>query len=404
VVLAVVDWPRVINEGAIEMKTLQLIYVSAVIGLIIFLAGCTAVGALQGTPPSDVRQPGISPLAQAIPSVPPTCPPVGATEHCFFVPTSLPDQGVRVSPPTELTLIEGVAPRSSGRLFSMALSGDTLVGATKESDQIKLYVIDLNSGQMRQIGTSNPGVAIMRTSGQYIVWNRDEAEILAYDLQANKEIYIAPGKYPDMSGRTVVWIDLRNVHQGDLADIYGYDLSLEQEFPVIVRPGRQTQPKIAGQWVAYLEIVGEMDYRLRVHHISTGEDFEIGAVPVFIPPSFLVAAQYFAISGNHLAWVSAQNSYEIHVYDLDTRTDRVILKSETSLHDILLDGDILLYDGGKGYDLSLNVSFSIPPMGGEWLGAGGSPLLLSGDRLVWTVEKDTDQIRHLFTARIVRDK
>lgn len=387
------------------MKASQVAYIGVVAGLIAILAGCVSVGALQGTPPVLDPQFSVLPTPQANRPLSPTCPPTGMTEPCFRVLTPLPYQGVRTSLPTELTLAEGAATRSSVHLFSMALSGDTLVGAANESGQIKLYVVDLDSGQMHQIGTSNPGVAIIRTSGQYIAWNRDEADILAYDLQANKEIYIAPGRYPDISGSVVVWIDLRNVHQGDLADIYGYDLNLGQEFPVVVRPGRQTQPKISGQWVAYLEIIKEMDYRLHVHHIQTGKDFEIGAVPVFLPPSSLVTAEYFALSGNRLAWVPAQNPSSVHLYDLTTHTDRIVIESERTFHDILLDGDILLCDGGRiGYDLSLNVSFSIPPMGEEWLGAGSSPLLLSGDRLVWTMEKDTDQIQHLFTARIIRDK
>jgi hypothetical protein len=304
-----------------------------------------------------------------------------------------------------LALVRETAKHFPVKLFYMTVSGNTLVGAANESGQIKLYAVDLNSGQMRQIGVSNPGVGTIRASERYVVWDRDEAEVFVYDSQANKETLVAPGRYPDVSGNIVVWIDTRNARPDDPSDIYGYDLSLRKEFPIVVRSGRQTQPKIAGQWVAYLDIVGDEDYRLRVHHLKTDEDFEIGTVPVFKPPSALVAAEYFALSSNRLAWISAQDIHTVHIYDLDARTDRALLKSETAFHNVLLDGDILLGDGGRiGYDLSRNVSFSVPHATGEWLGAGGSPILLSRNRLVWAMTKDGEEVQHLFTAQIVWDK
>jgi hypothetical protein len=234
------------------MKALQITYIGVVAGLIAILAGCVSVGALQGTPPALDPQFSMLPTPQVNHSLSPTCPPGGATEPCFRVLTPLPYQGIRISPPTELILVEEAATRSSVHLFSMALSGNTLVGATKESGQIKLYAINLNSGQMQQIGTSDPGVAIMHTSAQYAVWNRGVRDVFAYDLQTGKETHIALGAYPDVSGSIVVWVDWRNVEQGDSANIYGYDLKLGQEFPVVMRPGAQTQPKIVGQWIAYL--------------------------------------------------------------------------------------------------------------------------------------------------------
>ncbi len=390
------------------MRKLQkMACIGVMAGSILILAGCASVGALQGTPPAFTPSP---PVPQIIPSAPPTCPPDGAKEHCFFVPTPLPDQGVRVSPLSELTSVTSVKGETMyplERFWSMALDGNTLVGMANESGQIKLYALDLKSGHIRQLGTSNPGVSAIHASGRYVVWNRDQTDVFAYDLQMDTETRIASGAYPDVSGSIIVWVDLRNLNQGDLADIYGYDLDLGQEFPIVARPGRQVQPKIANLWVAYLEIIGERDYRLRVHHIQTGEDFEVGAVPVFIPPSFLVAAQYFAISGNRLAWVPAQNPSSVHLYDLNTRTDRILLESESPYLDLRLDGDILVFfhnDSLIGYDLVRDTSFSIPRVpSDEWLGASSS-LFLSEGRLVWALTRDTEQAQHLFEAWIVRDK
>lgn len=345
-------------------------------------------------PPTATARPGVK--------IAPTCPPVGGQPPCAKIPTPLPYEGVCVGALSPAKLASTESPQSLPDLFRKALSGNILVGAANESGQIKLYAVDLNSGWIRQIGTSNPGVEVMRVSGRYVVWNRASVEeVFAYDLQANKETRIASGIYPDVSSNIVVWVDWRHVDQGDSTDIYGYDLTAGTEFSVITRPGTQTQPRISGAWVAYLEMVGETDYRLRAHHIQTGEDFEVGAVPVFIPPSTLVAAEYFAISGNRLAWIPAQDLGAIHVYDLNTRKDRVLPNPVLGFSRpmmLALDGDILVYwdEQWIGYDLSRDVAFSVPVFPSDERRGGNPQLFVSGNRLVWILGSD------LFTAPIVR--
>ncbi len=376
--------------------------------IVVVLVGCAVLPeSLAPEIPTIAPQPGLSPLTFSSPLPKPTCPPTGARQPCFVVPTLLPFRGIRVGPPVELPLTKETTPYSLERFSGMAVSRNTLVGMANESGQIKLYAIDLNNGHIRQIGTSNPGVAAMRASERYVVWNRDTRDVIAYDLQTGKETYIAPGAYPDVSGNIIVWGDWRNVDQGDSADIYGYDLALDKEFPVVTRPGMQVQPKIAGSWVAYLEIVGERDYRLRVHHLKTSEDFEVGAVPMFIPPLDVVAAQYFALGDNRLVWVPAQDPQSVRLYDLNTRTDHTLLKSDKPYLNLRLDSDTLVCFSDNtwiGYDLSRDTSFSIPRVpSDEWLGADSS-LFLSRGRVIWVLTKDREQAQHLLTAWVERDK
>ncbi len=408
----------------------QLLYTILSLLVMMALAGCssTLIGAMQGTPPipqqgvsplSSTPQPDLSPLVNLNPppqcpptataqpgaKIVPTCPPVDGQAPCAKIPTPLPYKGVCIGAPLPAILAGTKSIRLPVGLFGTALSGNSLVGAAKESGQIKLYAVDLNNGQIRQIGTSDPGIAEMQVAGQYVVWNQGGTNnVFAYDLQKGQEIRIARGAYPGVSGSIVVWVDWRDVDQGDPANIYGYDLALGKEFSVVTRPGKQVSPKIADQWVAYLEIAGNEDYRLRAHHIQTGEDFEVGAVPVFVPPSDLVAAGYFAISDNRLAWVPAQDLGAVHIYDLTTRKERVLPNPVLGFsHPMLLalDSDILVYwdEQWIGYDLSRDVAFSIPQFpSDEWRGEGNTPPLLSESRVVWVLGSD------LFTAQIVRNQ
>jgi len=58
---------------------------------------------------------------------------------------------------------------------------------------------------------------------------------------------------PVTDGRYIGWVDYRNEPNpnGLNADIYGYDLSTKQEFPIYVAPGPQGFPRVWGNFVAW---------------------------------------------------------------------------------------------------------------------------------------------------------
>jgi beta propeller repeat protein len=77
--------------------------------------------------------------------------------------------------------------------------------------------------------------------------------------------------YPAVYGGIVVWVDDRN---GNL-DIYGFNLTTNQQFPIVVDPGIERFP------VIYRDIVVWEDYRdgrcmnwdIYVYNLSTEEEF-----------------------------------------------------------------------------------------------------------------------------------
>jgi len=311
--------------------------------------------------------------------------------------------GVRVSSPIEFAANKALSTYPLPNFFDMALDGDILVGAASEAGRIKMYAVNLNTGHVQQIGSPvSGGVSGVNISGHYVTWGALRS-VFVYDLKTGKEIYLttnATDPEPSLSGHIVVWDGMQ-----------GYDINAHTVFSITSRFGAFRYPRVSGDWVISLDSINNgpqwgVSAKLYAHDLKTDQEFLIGAVPMGNGWQ-----EFFSISGNRVAWLSAPNIQKgeqpkLHLFDLNTRTDRIIptpIKEPDFPSKLRLDGDILLYGGGAGYDLSRDVHFSIPKRPShEWLGAGSSPLLLSGNRLVWTLTKDTDQIQHLFMAQIIR--
>lgn len=325
-------------------------------------------------------------------------------------------QAILLGAPSELAVINSEAASPLKGFFAVALDKDSIVGATNEAGQINLYIVDLTTGLAKRIAQSNPGLGTVQVSGQYVVWDRDAREILAYDMTTNQEKSIGPGTSPDVSGNIVVWVSARNFTADNPTDIFGYDLKAQQPITVVIRPGMQGVSRISDQWVAYLEVNGEKDYRLRVHNITTNDDFEIGAVPVFTPQSLDAAGRYFALHDGHLAWVSDQDR-QLHIYDLNLRVDQTISipnADNNSLPISLeLDNGLLAFQflNGKSvgwmcYDLASGIVLTVPVTQPsdrpDSVISFVTPVLVSNGKLVW--ETTVNDQPHLYTSDVTRSK
>lgn len=114
-----------------------------------------------------------------------------------------------------------------------------------------------------------------------VVWadSRDLAEtdydIYGYDLSTGQEfpVCLAPGTqaHPAVHAGVVVWED----HRRGSWDIYGYDLSNGQEFPICVAPGSQLNPSIYGSIVVWYDDRNGGATDIYGSDISTGKEFPI---------------------------------------------------------------------------------------------------------------------------------
>lgn len=212
---------------------------------------------------------------------------------------------------------------------------------------------------------------------------------------------------PAISGNFVAWQDWRNEGKGDQVDIYAYNLNSHMEITVANRAGIQMFPRIAGEWVIYVDFQEEQQgiAGLYAHNLMTGEDFAINGKVPFRQDA--TNGTYHAISGNYVAWLNVPEQI-LCVYDLKTRTTRGLnipgLRWPT---DLSLSGDILVWLDAHwlGYDLTQDAMFVIPiiPQGVDWEEVfPASTVSISNDQLYWSLRMDGKV--HNFTAPIIRDK
>ena len=320
----------------------------------------------------------------------------GAKEQAeaLFEPTSTPGI-VRVGTPVEIPLDESV-----GCFHDKSVEGEVLIGQTRLDGEVQPAVVNLATQEAHCLNVEGIRVAIGPV--RYVARvqagppRSDLAKLSVYDLLEGKTLAVAEGKLsgsnPRVSGNIVVWDE----YHGDGRNIYGYDLSQKRRFTVAEGRGSRTFPQVSGDWVVYLFWHHEEQpvHMLRAHHIPTGDDFEIGLVPMKPgdwPPS------RFRISGSRVAWIGVKWG-EIHVYNLETRTDEVIFKDERSyavLGPLDMEGDLVMW-GRVGYDMVHRQLFEIPDLPDE-VQIRSRSILISENYVVWSVEETSPLSRFFMT-------
>jgi len=195
-----------------------------------------------------------------------------------------------------------------------------------------IYGYDLATGREFPICTAVNGQASPAISDNIIVWedwrndsgNYSNIGIYGYDLATGREFPICSNSAyktsPAISGNIVVWVDWRNDPNGpgdanDNPDIYGYDLSTSQEFPICTNVSCQSAPAISGSIVVW------EDWRngsgdIYGYDLSTGREF-----PICINTARQVSP---AVSGSIVVWedwrYGSPTEADIYGYDLSTPT------------------------------------------------------------------------------------
>jgi TolB protein len=124
------------------------------------------------------------------------------------------------------------------------------------------------------------GAACPSISGTVVVWEEsrnENTDIYGYDLTSNVEfpVVVAPGgqEQPQISGNIVVWADSRNGRAPNDHDIYAYDLKGKREFVISARGGDERDPKISGDIVVWTDSVGSnvdvYAYKVSSHTLIT---------------------------------------------------------------------------------------------------------------------------------------
>jgi len=256
--------------------------------------------------------------------------------------------------------------RSTGWLKSIECNtGGQVIGVVEKNDMEYEVTFDLASGQERKL--ADKSLYHAHLSDHWLVYI-DEAppggsgnysRLKVIDINTGQEILNEDNAFqPSISGNVVVWIDLRNGTE----DIYAHSLATSKEFPVVTGPGNRDYPRISGNWVIYLQRTKfptgheTTTAQLRAHSLKTNDDFAIGNTP-FANDSF--QGTYHAIDGHMVAWVefeeSALSAHSLHLYDLSTRSDRILIGQDNSglwLPSVSNDAGLLAYNRDQVLDWS----------------------------------------------------
>jgi hypothetical protein len=188
----------------------------------------------------------------------------------------------------------------------------------------------------------------------------------------------------------------RNTNPSDY-DIFAYDLVAGKDSPIIVRPGAQTFPKLAGRWLAYLDFANQFG-EIRLHNLDTAEDFALGTV-------LQGYAGSYAIDQNDVVWFSGQlNRFELHVYDIARRTQFLLhatFKGEPGVPSVS-NGIVVYGDVGNWvvYDILRDSVIQTIPRDPNTHIATARML---GSRVVWDVtDPHLEKYFGMYSAAIVR--
>jgi beta propeller repeat protein len=261
-------------------------------------------------------------------------------------------------------------------------------------------------------------------SGNIIVWSDernshcnwetcDNADIYGYNISSDKEFPICTSHSnqwsPAIAGNIVVWQDYRNASSNfnTYFDIYGYNISSGKEFPICTEDGAQEWPDISGNIVVWLDgrkgnIIdtygyGNDIYDIYGYNISSGTEF-----PVCINSS----AQYCpSISGNIVVWEDYRNGYfnpDIYGYDISSGKEFPICTANGTQELPDISGNIVVWQDNRngktavyGYDLSNGEEFPICTNPAEQY----SPHI-SGNYVVWIDGRNGSSI---YGARLTFD-
>jgi beta propeller repeat protein len=190
-----------------------------------------------------------------------------------------------------------------------------------------------------------------------------------------------------VSGNIVVWADQREP-SGEciVTDIYGYDLSTGQEFPICVETGDQSHPAISGNIVVWSD--GRLD---PVHCLMrTIYGYDLSTHSEFPIPTG--GQGYPAIDGNIMVWADGRNSAtsgsDIYGYNLSTHVEFPICTAPGNQGEPAISGNIVVWASPPhssgptgdiyGCDLSTGQTFPIcTAQRGQWAPA------VSGNIVVW---------------------
>ncbi|MFH1730031.1 MAG: hypothetical protein ABIF82_00090, partial [Planctomycetota bacterium] len=186
------------------------------------------------------------------------------------------------------------------------------------------------------------------------------ADIYGYDLSTGEEFPISTGDseqfWPNVSGNFAVWQDDRNrimdpggsdLHEQNY-DIYGYRFDTQEEFPICTAAGYQGDPAIDGDIVVWTDYRNSSNADIYGYNLQTGDEFTVCDA---------AGSQYRPdVSGDLVVWGDSRNSTsDIYGRDLSTGEEFAVCTSPGDQLWPAIDGDIVAWVDDRSGEIGFEI-------------------------------------------------
>ncbi|HSK31934.1 MAG TPA: hypothetical protein VK903_00485 [Propionicimonas sp.] len=229
---------------------------------------------------------------------------------------------------------------------------------------------NLATGQQRRLDAS-PGTQ-PQLSGDRLCYEY-QGRIHVHTLSTGRDIEVTPvgasASACDISGRVVVWQDVRNGHD---ADIYAYDLDARTETRLTTTSTDQTLPRIDNGLVVWQDAITATNSDVYSFDLATAAITRVTQDE---------SVQWFAdVAGGRVVWMDERDGHdntEIYLYDVAAGVTTRVTRHEGWSSNPTVSGDRIAYEDSRGAGRRIYVRSVTPPTLslGRVLGSGASPVV-----------------------------
>lgn len=264
-----------------------------------------------------------------------------------------------------------------------AISGDRVVWSDYGNGTNRgFWYRNLATGQQRRLDAS-PG-AQPQLSGDLLCYEY-EGRIHVHNVNTGRDVVVSPAGASasacDISGRVVVWQDVRN---GTDADIYAYHLGARSETRLTTTGTDQTLPRIDDGLVVWQDAITATNSDIYAYDLATAAVMQVTNDE---------SVQWFAeVADGRIVWMDERDGHdntEIYLYDVATSVTTRVTRHDGWSSNPTVAGNRIVYEDsrGAGHKVYLRVitppklslgrvpgSRTSPEVSGRLVGADGSPV------------------------------
>lgn len=262
-----------------------------------------------------------------------------------------------------------------GTIYSSVVNGDYITWIFKETpcnEKGILYSYKISTQSLVMI-SSDVIRGFYSRYNNYVVFSFDginDYDIRLYNLTNNSSTDICTASddqtFPCIFDNTITWTDNRNKQMNE-SDIYRYDISNSQEYPVATTSYSEYDPITSGNWIIYTKKTNNSN-DIRKYDISLQADSLLATIPIGNIYTFRdINLDYFVytkkdINGTNLYLYNLDESINIFV-DSSSSNIFAVIGSTQLVYNVLSSPNISYTGSVYGYDIENESNYSIRTTG-----------------------------------------